>query len=214
MTTLSLDNKLTTAIVIFTVQPDRQQALIEAIAEFLQIVKTQPGFVSASLHRSLDGFKVVNYAQWQSMEAFEAFRKNPEVSPYARKLWDFPPPEFNIYEIFASESKIGTPKIEIGKHLTHLAEFRTKPENQPQLMKLAQDHLLLAMEVSGLLSATFHRSVDGTRIFNYGQWLNSEAIDELVEKPGFIRKNPYWQGLAEIEYHLYEVAYLESSHIN
>ena len=36
-------------------------------------------FVSANLHKSLDGTKVVNYAQWQSLEAFEAMLGNDEA---------------------------------------------------------------------------------------------------------------------------------------
>lgn len=63
MTTLSLDNALTTVIIIFRVKPEQQQDLIEAIKEFLETVKVQPGFVSANLHKSIDGVKVANYAQ-------------------------------------------------------------------------------------------------------------------------------------------------------
>jgi heme-degrading monooxygenase HmoA len=40
-------------------------------------MKHAPGFVSANIHRSLDGKKVVNYAQWESKEAFEAMGKIP-----------------------------------------------------------------------------------------------------------------------------------------
>jgi len=31
-----------------------------------------PGFVSANIHSSLDGTRVVNYAQWRRVEDFEA----------------------------------------------------------------------------------------------------------------------------------------------
>jgi quinol monooxygenase YgiN len=210
MTILSLDNQLTTAIVIFTVKPERQTALIDEIAKFLPIVKTQPGFVSANLHRSLDGVKVVNYAQWRSLQDFDAFRGNPEVSSHAQKLWEFAPPDFHIYEIFASESKIGTPEIKTGEYITHVAEFRMKPVNQPKMVELAKEHLSPAMNLPELLSATFHRSIDGTRVINYGQWLNSGAIAKLTEQPGFSSENPYWQGIAENEYHLYEVVHVES----
>ena len=37
----------------------------------------QEGFISANFHKSLDGTKVVNYAQWKSKEAFEKMLKNP-----------------------------------------------------------------------------------------------------------------------------------------
>jgi hypothetical protein len=38
-----------------------------------------PGFVSASIHQSFDGTRVVNYAQWRSRADFEALRQNPEA---------------------------------------------------------------------------------------------------------------------------------------
>ena len=53
-----------------------------------------PGFVSASIHRSFDGAKVVNYAQWRSRADFEAMRQNPEARPHmeaAAALAEFDP---------------------------------------------------------------------------------------------------------------------------
>lgn len=51
------------------------------------------------------------------------------------------------------------------------------------------------MEASpGLISATFHRSFDGTRMYNYGQWMSEEAFYNLEKQPGFSKQAPYWQG--------------------
>ena len=207
MATLDLDNSLTTAIIIFTVKPQQQQELIDAIKEFLETVKTQPGFVSANLHKSIDGVKVVNYAQWSSMGAFEAFRNNREVQAKAAKLFEFDIPDSHVYEIVTSESKVGTPKIKAGEYIVHFAEFTMSAENQPKMVELAKEHIKPAMEQPGLISATFHRSLDGLRVINYGQWANKEAIEELVKQPGFSKDKPYWEGLADNEYHLYEVVH-------
>jgi heme-degrading monooxygenase HmoA len=57
-------------------------------------MKQLPGFVSASIHRSVDGTKVVNYAQWRSKADFEAMRQNPETRPHmeaAAALGSFDP---------------------------------------------------------------------------------------------------------------------------
>ena len=211
MATLSLDNNLTTVIIIFRVEPQQQQKLIEAIKEFLSTVIKQPGFVSANLHRSTDGVKVANYAQWSSMSAFEAFRNNEMVQQQAAKLFEFDRPDSHVYEIVTSASKVGTPEIKEGEYLTHFAEFRMEPENQPKMVELAKEHLTPAMEQPGLISATFHRSLDGTRVINYGQWTNPEAIANLTQQPGFGKDRPYWSGIAENEYHLYEVVHTVSS---
>ncbi|NEP57641.1 MAG: antibiotic biosynthesis monooxygenase [Symploca sp. SIO2G7] len=205
MPTIATNNELITVIVLFRVEPEQQQKLIEAIASFLATVKTQPGFVSASIHKSLDGLKVANYAQWRSIEDYEAFLQNSEVQALGAKLSEFPQPDSQIYEVVSSDSKVGTPKISPGGYLVHFAEFRLQPENQPRMVKLAKEHVEKAMELPGLISANFHRSLDGTRVINYGQWLNQDAIEELRKQPGFGSQSPYWEGIAENEFHLYEV---------
>lgn len=45
-----------------------------------------PRFISANAHRSLDGTKVINYAQWESQEAFTAMIQNPEAGAYLKDL--------------------------------------------------------------------------------------------------------------------------------
>ena len=211
MATLDLDNNLTTVIIIFTVKPEQQQDLIKAIAEFLEVVKTQSGFVSANLHKSIDGVKVANYAQWSSMDTFKAFRDNDEVQAKAKKLFEFDTPDSHVYEVVASESKVGTPKIKQGEYITHFAEFSMQPDNQPKMVELAKEHVKPAMEQPGLISATFHRSLDGTRVINYGQWQDKKAIEELTKQPGFGKDKPYWDGIADNEYHLYEVVHTVNS---
>jgi heme-degrading monooxygenase HmoA len=44
----------------------------------------QPGSISASIHKSLDGTRVVNYAQWRSAEDFAALQENTEAQPHMR----------------------------------------------------------------------------------------------------------------------------------
>jgi quinol monooxygenase YgiN len=200
MTTLSLDNSLTTVIVIFKVKPEQQQELIQAIQEFLETVKTQPGFVSANLHQSTDGLKVANYAQWSDIDSFTAFKNNQQVQAKAAKLFEFDTPDSHVYEIVTSESKVGIPEIKEG-------EYITPGSNQPRMIELAKEHIKPAMEQPGLISATFHRSLDGTRVINYGQWESEEAIALLVQQPGFSKDQPYWEGIAENEYHLYRVVH-------
>src|SRR6516165_3173733 len=50
---------------------------------FDQLVARQPGFISISLHRSLDGRRIVNYVQWQSRDLLQSAHKSPEF----RKEW-------------------------------------------------------------------------------------------------------------------------------
>ena len=43
------------------------------------------GFVSANLHKSLDGTQVANCAQWRSREDFEAMLEAPEAVVHTRE---------------------------------------------------------------------------------------------------------------------------------
>jgi len=61
-----------------------------------------------------------------------------------------------------------------------------------------------------LVSANFHRSLDGTRTANYGQWRSLDNFDALLNEPKYEPVREYWKGLAENEFHLYEVVYTAS----
>lgn len=208
MPTIAKDNDLITVILIFSVEPEQQQQLVDNIVEFVETtIKHQPGFVSASIHKSLDGVRVMNYAQWQSHQDYEAFIGNQQLQDAGAKLVPFPQPEIHIYEVavsFPEDSKLVIAK----DTLIHLAEFRVQPENQQRLVKLEQENGAIALENPGLISFHFHRSIDGIRTVNYGQWRSVQDFEALLE-PKYAVLREYWQGLAENEFHLYEVAFTE-----
>lgn len=55
-----------------------QDRLLQLMAERARFMATQPGFISISLHRSLDGKRIVNYVQWASREQLVAAHHTPE----------------------------------------------------------------------------------------------------------------------------------------
>jgi len=48
----------------------QQRQLLDLLDQATAVVRLAPGFISANLHRSLDGTKVAMYAQWQSAEHY------------------------------------------------------------------------------------------------------------------------------------------------
>ncbi|HEX9608264.1 MAG TPA: antibiotic biosynthesis monooxygenase family protein [Gemmatimonadaceae bacterium] len=104
MTTISKSNKLVTLINVFTGAPAHQQEVVDLLARATATsVRYAPGFISASLHRSLDGTKVVMYAQWRSIEDYEAMRENPAPLPYLQQavaLAKFEPGMYEVVETF------------------------------------------------------------------------------------------------------------------
>jgi len=63
MPVIMADTGIITQINVFTVPPGEQRPLIAYLSQAAQIAREVEGWVSASLHRSLDGTRVVNYAQ-------------------------------------------------------------------------------------------------------------------------------------------------------
>jgi hypothetical protein len=63
------DTGIITQINVFTVPPGAQQPLIEHLSRSAAVAAEVDGWLSASLHRSLDGTRVVNYAQSADRDA-------------------------------------------------------------------------------------------------------------------------------------------------
>jgi quinol monooxygenase YgiN len=77
-TTIEEGAAVVTLINVFTVDPSRQDELVKLLGDATdQVMRHMPGFVSANIHRGLDGRHVANYAQWASPEAMEAMLANP-----------------------------------------------------------------------------------------------------------------------------------------
>jgi quinol monooxygenase YgiN len=108
MTTISPSRKLVTLINVFTVEPANQQELIELLARATETsVRHAPGFISASLHRGLDGTKVTMYAQWRSVEDYRAMRENPEPLPYLQQALAIAKFDPGMYEVVETYSGTG-----------------------------------------------------------------------------------------------------------
>ena len=83
MTTIQKNHDVLTLVNIFTVAPEKQQELVDLlIGATEQTMRHLPGFISANIHKSYNGHRVVNYAQWRSREDFEAMLNNPEAAPH------------------------------------------------------------------------------------------------------------------------------------
>ena len=108
MTTISKDAHLITLINVFTVDPSNQSRLVELLIKVTDtFVRRARGFISSSLHRSLDGTKVTMYAQWRSLDDYETMRRDPGPAPYLREaltIATFEPGIYDVVESFAPPS--------------------------------------------------------------------------------------------------------------
>jgi heme-degrading monooxygenase HmoA len=89
-----------TLINVFTVTPENQQRLVDLLTRATdEFVSRAPGFISSTLHRSVDGTKVAMYAQWRSAEDYEAMRRDPGPLPFLSEALTFSTFEPGTYEV-------------------------------------------------------------------------------------------------------------------
>lgn len=80
---IRIDNQPVTQITVIEPEPGKQAEALSLMTERAHFMARQPGFISVSLHRSLDGRRIVNYIQWQSRDLLRSAHKSPEF----RKEW-------------------------------------------------------------------------------------------------------------------------------
>lgn len=104
-TSISPSNPVITMINVFTVNPENQQRLVNLLILTTEtVMKKQPGYVSANIHKSLDGMRVVNYAQWRSREDYEAIFKNREVVEHMSEIMSFAKSDYHLYVVVYSDN--------------------------------------------------------------------------------------------------------------
>jgi antibiotic biosynthesis monooxygenase (ABM) superfamily enzyme len=94
MARIHANEQVITQINVFEVDPGNQEAFATLLKEAIQRVSGMPGWISASVHKSLDGTRVTNYAQaadhaaWERIVArlqgegfFERFQKLAKPNP-------------------------------------------------------------------------------------------------------------------------------------
>lgn len=91
---------------LFTLDKADEAALLAAWADDAEFMKRQPGFISTQLHRAIgDGCTYLNYAVWETTEAFRAAFGHPE---FQAKLSKYPSSAVATPHLF---QKIAVPGI-------------------------------------------------------------------------------------------------------
>lgn len=85
-TTITQGTALCTLINVFTISSDKQQELVNILTEVTdQIICKLPGFVSANIHKSIDGERVTNYVQWRSKEDLDNMLRSSEAREHIQQ---------------------------------------------------------------------------------------------------------------------------------
>jgi hypothetical protein len=83
MTEISERRRIATFINTFSTRPRDQQRLVDLIVKaHRELIRHRPGYLSGNVHRSTDGYQVVDYTQWVRREDFEAMVRDPAAAPH------------------------------------------------------------------------------------------------------------------------------------
>jgi heme-degrading monooxygenase HmoA len=104
MATIHADQKVTTQINVFEVDPNNQDELARLLIEAVQYVSAMPGWISASVHKSLDGTRVTNYAQAADHSAWEAIVERLRSHGYFERFQKLAKPNPCLYHCIFSLS--------------------------------------------------------------------------------------------------------------
>jgi quinol monooxygenase YgiN len=77
---IETDRSVVTYVQVWEVSSrEGQKRWLEVMHESVHILRARTGFVSMTLHSSLDGTRIAVYAQWASQETLEAAISAPEA---------------------------------------------------------------------------------------------------------------------------------------
>ena len=86
VTTIRAGSEPVTLINVFTVLPQRRGELLDLLVRATEeVIQHLPGFVSANLHVGTEGTRIVNYAQWESVAAWQAMLAEPAAQDHLRR---------------------------------------------------------------------------------------------------------------------------------
>ncbi len=86
---IRMNGEVATLIVIFAVEPENQEKLIQVLKDGIETVMSErAGCVAATFLKSKDGRRVISYAQWRSAKDIERGpdRSDPKVSEYFKRV--------------------------------------------------------------------------------------------------------------------------------
>ena len=93
-------NKVVTSIMYVKLDPKHQVDFTsEWVKIFENLIKKQPGFISAALHKSATGNRLLSYSQWEKREDLDAFFTLPEIFISADNVAQFSRTNWDTYEV-------------------------------------------------------------------------------------------------------------------
>lgn len=194
-----------TFINVFTVESTRQNTLIHRIRfDAENTISRQAGFIKAIIYRSLDGSKVINLVQWESIEASRAIHRNPDIAAGFASYQELGVEmDLRYYEIVLTE---GQP-LTIQDYEALMAQvdvLHVAPENQKHLLEhLIQSTTPAIASQAEEQSIVWLRSLDGIRVIRF---LHSHSRNnDRNAEPSFYQAFTNEKWIEQIDINRYQI---------
>ena len=214
--TISQDPSIVTVIERFKVPANRKEEAIDIGKNHIsQTWINDPDFIGAALLRGRDHDGISCYAQWKRSGG----NMTPDAPPASQSmsaLSTFKLLESRTFSMDFTEhaqAEVEPTQISMEKTLfVHYGLFSVKPENQNRVVDLGRGNSTQSMGTPGLLSISWHRSLDGKMIVNLGTWSNFDGLEQLSHQEGFKLDSDevYWKGWADWKAELFDVVAVET----
>jgi heme-degrading monooxygenase HmoA len=99
--------------------------------------------------------------------------------------------------------------VQNADYATFINVFKCKPGDQEEVVRINVEIIdRVAVGRPGFISASVHRSTDGTRVFNYLQWESPQHLASMQGSAEFRELGRRFAGLIEFEPHQCEVVHV------
>ncbi|MEJ1202781.1 MULTISPECIES: antibiotic biosynthesis monooxygenase family protein [unclassified Streptomyces] len=175
------DGYFTLFNIFHTDGPEGQQRLMDQWRG-LPPAHTQPGLVSGNFHPSLDGKSVVNYAQWESEEAYDAFRAESGTRRRLGEALAYSRMDSVACEVVHTWEPVV--ELSVDKPCFTVAIVVTAPaERQAEVLReMTHDDPDLG-ETPGYVNHAVHRGLTGEHVIKYAQWRDEESFRAFLSRP-------------------------------
>ncbi|WP_157467745.1 antibiotic biosynthesis monooxygenase [Frankia sp. QA3] len=142
---------------------------------------TQPGLVAGNFHRGVDGRSVVNYAQWESQEAYDAFIVERGTQGRLNEALTFSRLDSIASEVVHTWDP--APQLSLAQPwFTVVLVIKVAPENQAEVLKNLTDNDSRLGDTPGHVSHAVHRGLSGEHVIEYGQWTDEANFRAFLSK--------------------------------
>jgi heme-degrading monooxygenase HmoA len=195
---------MATMIARYRVEPRDQARLVELLLRPEERFGARPGIEASALHRSLDGNRVIDYAQFRKGDG----RQDPArpVEELTARAGALASGDAHAYEVVYQSTATPGSAVTIqasSPHATMINIFTVEPRDQDELINIWLQEGKQFERMPGFISATLHRSLDGRRVVNYAQFRKAEDWLEIARRASQLFG--HFRAISQSDLHLYEV---------